>query len=144
MPIHKDTLTQKLVLLTSCRSLVRLLIAAILLISVTIQAETLPLTKAGHHPTGTHWQYQESPAIAPIYISTKFTNIISSTDWTVNTHDYINFGFRRNAYWLKMELNNLTDDEWFLWNHYSLLDTVALYICPSPVSYTHLTLPTKA
>jgi PAS domain S-box-containing protein len=138
MPIHKDTLTQKLVLLASCRSLVRLLIAAILLISVTIQAQTLPLTKAGHHPTGNHWQYQESPAIAPIYISTKFTNIISSTDWTMNTHDYINFGFRRNAYWLKMELNNLTDDEWFLWNHYSLLDTVALYICPSQTENSEL------
>lgn len=92
--------------------------------------KTLVLADKNRYVSGTYWAFQEAQAIAPMYISHKFTQIIESGDWETSTHDHINFGFRRHAYWLKLSVNNNSQREWLLWNHYSLLDTVALYVCP--------------
>lgn len=94
-------------------------------------AYSISVSSEDRYITGPYWQYQESPAISPTYIPLKFSKIISSTEWKASNREYINFGFRRNAYWLKLRMTNDVEKDWYLWNHYSLLDTVALYTCPT-------------
>lgn len=138
MAMYMDIHNSKTSTTMTTLALLRVALIAILLMPVFTQAKEMTIAASGHYITGTHWQYQESPAIAPMYISFKFSSIINSTEWKASTHEHINFGFRRNAYWLKLKIKNEINKDWFLWNHYSLLDTVALYICPSDTENSEL------
>jgi len=110
--------------------MLRLLIALLLFTGVTAVAEELTVTDAGRYITGPFWQYQ---AVEPTEVSRlpqALPRLMQSQGWRHSDQPSLNFGLQSQAYWLKLTLHNASQKSWYLWNHYSLLDTVVLYRCP--------------
>ena len=111
--------------------LLSLLLLSLLLFSSGARAAELALTSSASYTTGLYWQYQESASTPVGQLPQTLSSVMLSRDWTQSTAEHLNFGFRRNAYWMKMSVVSTVQMRWYLWNHYSLLDTVALYQCPA-------------
>lgn len=105
-----------------------LLVLLALLAATNIQAleSELALTKPGHYSISpyTQWLEDKQANLSPLAA-------LNSDQWQPTTGDGYNFGFSHSAYWLKTQVINSTDKQWFYWIRYSLLDHVDLWICPT-------------
>ncbi|MEC8443505.1 MAG: 7TM diverse intracellular signaling domain-containing protein [Pseudomonadota bacterium] len=117
-----------------------LCVLVLLLTAAVSQASPLDIRPGEAQITGRYWQYQEAPhllddalddgSLSESRLLDALSEQMISDFWNHSESDFINFGFRRHAYWFRMQVRSDNDLQAYLWNHYSLLDRVVLFQCP--------------
>ena len=87
----------------------------------------LNLNMPGDFSIGRHSQWLEDPHRSLTPDAAMLTD-----SWQNSKSDSLNFGFSDSAFWLRTPLSTGSLDDWYLWNRYSLLDQVDMYLCPRP------------
>lgn len=89
----------------------------------------LHLNTPGDFSIGLYSQWLEDPQRSLTVDSAMLTD-----GWRNSESDSLNFGFSNSAFWLRIPLSTGSLNDWYLWNRYSLLDQVDIYLCPRPYS----------
>ena len=95
-----------------------------------------PLILQDNHsyPASTHWQYLPYKRLTAAEAHAELHKLNSTTGWLNSHEQYLNLGVGQGGYWLRMRISSERESEWHLWNHYSLLDLVILFQCPTEVT----------